>query len=44
MLSNGVITTDFVKLKDNITDPLTKGLSREQVVVTTRGMSLKPIK
>ena len=44
LLSNGVITTDFVKLKDNIVDPLTKGLSREQVVVTTRGMGLKPIK
>ena len=44
LLSNGVITTDFVKSKDNITNPLTKGLSREQVVVTTRGMDLKPIK
>ncbi|RVW74433.1 Retrovirus-related Pol polyprotein from transposon TNT 1-94 [Vitis vinifera] len=44
LLSNGVITTDFVKLKDNIADPLTKGLSREQVIVTTRGMGLKPIK
>ena len=44
LLSNGVITTDFVKSKDNIADPLTKGLYREQVVVTTRGMGLKPIK
>ena len=44
LLSNGVITTDFVKSKDNIADPLTKGLSREQVVVTTRGMGLKAIK
>ena len=44
LLSNGVITTDFVKSKDNIANPLTKGLSREQVLVTTRGMSLKPIK
>ena len=44
LLSNGVIIIDFVKSKDNIADPLTKGLSREQVVVTTRGMSLKPIK
>ncbi|KAL6327095.1 hypothetical protein AAG906_014339 [Vitis piasezkii] len=44
LLSNGVITTDFVKSKDNIVDPLTKEMSREQVVVTTRGMGLKPIK
>ena len=44
LLSNGVITTDFVKSKDNIANPLTKGLSREQVIVTTRGMGLKPIK
>ena len=43
LLLNGVITTDFVKSKDNIADPLTKGLSREQVVVTMRGMGLKPI-
>ena len=44
LLSNGVITIDFVKSKDNIADLLTKGLSREQVVVTTRGIGLKPIK
>ena len=44
LLSNGVIIIDFVKSKDNIADPLTKGPSREQVVVTTRGMGLKPIK
>ncbi|KAL6321913.1 hypothetical protein AAG906_035622 [Vitis piasezkii] len=44
LLSNGVITIEFVKSKDNIADPLTKGLSREQVVVTTRGIGLKPIK
>ena len=44
LLSNGVITIDFVKSKDNIADPLTKGLSREQVIVTMRGMGLKTIK
>ena len=27
LLSNGVVTLDYVKSKDNITDPLTKGLN-----------------
>ena len=30
-LSTGVISVDFVKSKDNIADPLTKGLNRELV-------------
>ncbi|KAM2408549.1 hypothetical protein ACFX1X_027568 [Malus domestica] len=42
-LSSGVISIDYVKSKDNIADPLTKGLSREQVKHTSRGMGLKPI-
>ncbi|GKB77813.1 retrovirus-related pol polyprotein from transposon TNT 1-94 [Tanacetum coccineum] len=31
LLSTGVISIDYVKSKDNIADPLTKGLSRELV-------------
>ena len=42
-LSNGIISTDFIKLKDNIVDPLTKGLSKKQVNCSSSGMGLKPI-
>ncbi|GKA85322.1 hypothetical protein Tco_0806976 [Tanacetum coccineum] len=35
LLSTGVISIDYVKLKDNIVDPLTKGFSRELVIITT---------
>ena len=31
LLSSGIITIDFVRSKDNIADPLTKGLTRELV-------------
>ena len=31
LLSTGVISIDFVKSKDNIADPLTKGLNGELV-------------
>ena len=43
LLSNGVISIDYVKSKDNIADPLTKGLPREQVYKSSRGMGLKPL-
>ena len=43
LLSNGIISIDFIKSKENIADPLTKGLSREQVNCSLRGMGLKPI-
>ncbi|KAK9052683.1 hypothetical protein SSX86_029313 [Deinandra increscens subsp. villosa] len=43
LLSTGVITIDYVKSKDNIADPLTKGLSREVVHKSSRGMGLKPL-
>ncbi|KAF3636023.1 hypothetical protein FXO37_25685 [Capsicum annuum] len=42
LLSSGIITVDYVKLKDNVSDPLTKGLSREGVERTSKGMGLKP--
>lgn len=41
LLSNGIISIDYVKSKNNIADPLTKGLTREQVSSSSRGMGLK---
>ncbi|KAB2595479.1 DNA polymerase zeta catalytic subunit-like [Pyrus ussuriensis x Pyrus communis] len=42
LLKNGTISIDYIKSKENIADPLTKGLSKDQVAFTSRGMSLKP--
>ncbi|GJW79897.1 retrovirus-related pol polyprotein from transposon TNT 1-94 [Tanacetum coccineum] len=36
LLRNGIISIDYVKSKENIADPLTKGLCREQVIFTSR--------
>ena len=44
LLSTGVITIDYVKSKDNIADPLTKGLNRELVDKSSRGIGMKPMK
>ncbi|KAM1493880.1 hypothetical protein ACFX10_025604 [Malus domestica] len=43
LLKNGIISIDYVKSKENIADPLTKGLPREQIKFSSRGMGLKPI-
>ena len=43
LLSSGIITINYVKSKDNIVDPLTKGLTREMVAKTSRGMGLRPL-
>ena len=43
-LSTRVISIDYVKSKDNIADPLTKGLNRELVGKSSKGMGLKPVK
>eukprot|EP00268_Persea_americana_P012745 TRINITY_DN15453_c0_g2_i2.p1 TRINITY_DN15453_c0_g2~~TRINITY_DN15453_c0_g2_i2.p1 ORF type:complete len:405 (+),score=42.66 TRINITY_DN15453_c0_g2_i2:606-1820(+) len=43
LLIGGVIAIDYVKSKDNLADPLTKGLAREKIKETTKGMGLKPI-
>ena len=43
LLSSGIITIDYVKSKDNIADPLTKGLTREMVAKTSRGMGFRPL-
>ncbi|PHT29080.1 Deoxyuridine 5'-triphosphate nucleotidohydrolase [Capsicum baccatum] len=42
LLSSGIITVDFVKSKDNVSDPLTKGLSREGVERTSKEIGLRP--
>ncbi|PHT66380.1 hypothetical protein T459_30805 [Capsicum annuum] len=42
LISSGIITVDYVKSKDNMSDSLTKGLSREGVERTSKGMSLRP--
>lgn len=43
LVEDGVITITYVKSCKNIADPLTKGLSRDMVQSTSRGMGLKPI-
>ncbi|PHT36740.1 hypothetical protein CQW23_24440 [Capsicum baccatum] len=42
LLSSGIITVDYVKSKDNMSDPLTKGLSREGMERTSKGMGFRP--
>ena len=43
LLSNGIMTIKYIRSKENIADPLTKGLTREQVSKSSRGMGLKPM-
>ena len=42
LFTNGVITIDLVKLCQNLADPLTKGLARDIILKTSKGMRLKP--
>ncbi|PHU10497.1 hypothetical protein BC332_22357 [Capsicum chinense] len=42
LLSSGIITVDYVKSKDNVSNPLTKDPSREGVERTSKGMGLSP--
>ena len=42
LISSGVISIDYVKSKDNVSDPLTKGLTRDVVEKSSRGMGLWP--
>ena len=44
LLSIGVISLDYVRSMDNIADPLTKGLNRELIEKSSRGMRLKSLK
>ena len=43
LISTGVITIDYIKSADNLADPFTKGLSRDVVAKSSKGMGLKPI-
>ena len=43
LLSNGIMIIEYIRSKENTTDPLTKGLTREQVSKSSRGMGLKHI-
>ncbi|XP_073133324.1 uncharacterized protein [Henckelia pumila] len=42
LLSTRVISIDYVKSKDNVADPLTKGLNRELIQKSSKEMGLKP--
>ncbi|PHT95258.1 hypothetical protein T459_03140 [Capsicum annuum] len=42
LLSSRIITVDYVKSKDNVSDPFPKGLSREGVKRTSKEMGLRP--
>ncbi|PHT63004.1 hypothetical protein T459_33145 [Capsicum annuum] len=42
LLYSGIIIIDYVNLKDNVSDSLTKRLSREGVEKTSKGMGLRP--
>ena len=42
-LSTGAIRVDHVRTDDNLVDPLTKGLAREKVHKTSKGMGLLPL-
>ena len=43
LITNGVITIDFVRSNQNLTDPLTKGLTKDIVNKTSREIGLKSI-
>ena len=43
LISHVVISLDLVRSKNNFVDPLTKGLTRQQILKSLRGMGLKPI-
>ena len=43
LLLNEIISIDYVKSKENIADPLTKGIPRELIENLSKGMGLRPI-
>jgi hypothetical protein len=43
LITNGVISIDYIKSELNLADPLTKGLTRDLVLKTSKGMGLKHI-
>ena len=44
LLTNGIISIDYVKSKENLVDHLTKGVIRKQITYTLNRMGLKPMK
>ena len=42
LISNGVISIEFVRSEKNLADPLTKGLNKKVVQEASRGMGLLP--
>ena len=43
LITSGTVKVDYVRTDDNMGEPLMKGLAREKVLNTTKGMRLKPI-
>ena len=43
LLKNGVISLDYVRSENNLADPFSKGLPRNVVLESSRGMGLKPM-
>ena len=43
LITNGVISIDYIKSELNLAHPLTKGLTRDFVLKTSKGMGLKHI-
>jgi hypothetical protein len=43
MRNSRIITLDIIHTEKNLTDPFTKGLSRNVVYITSKEMSLRPI-
>jgi hypothetical protein len=43
LLSNGIISIEYIRSAENLADPFTKGLARELVDKSSRGMGLKPM-
>ncbi|KAK4407669.1 Retrovirus-related Pol polyprotein from transposon TNT 1-94 [Sesamum angolense] len=41
LISSGIISIDYIKSKDDLADPLTKGLSRDQVYCLSKGNRIK---
>ena len=43
LISTGVISVNYIKSADNFADPFTKGLPRDQVLKSSKGMGLLPM-
>ncbi|GKB75957.1 hypothetical protein Tco_0942852, partial [Tanacetum coccineum] len=41
LITNGVVSIEFVRSQQNLADHLTKGLARDMVIKSTEGMGLK---